>query len=169
MDIYTTDYKETLLGEALKLKVVPTTYHIDTEKSKAREIKFFEEVLSEDELHDHGVSSLSVKIRVRPSSFFLLFQLFLRIDGVPIRMNVRLYHEVTRPTCYENIHHESKIFNLMHVSPPLFMDPNEISQYLPIKEAVCEKLIFPDRIDHNSTDSQENTPVEKNVMYHTTI
>lgn len=69
MNIYTTDYKETLLGEALELKV-PTTYHIDTEKLKAREIKFFEEVLFEDELHDHGVSSLSVKIRVRLSSFF---------------------------------------------------------------------------------------------------
>uniref|UniRef100_A0A8D0U0Y3 TIP41-like protein n=2 Tax=Sus scrofa TaxID=9823 RepID=A0A8D0U0Y3_PIG len=61
---YTTDYKGTLLGESLKLKVVPTTDHIDTEKLKAREqIKFFEEVLLfEDELHDHGVSSLSVKI-----------------------------------------------------------------------------------------------------------
>ena len=45
-------------------QVVPTTDHIDTEKLKAREqIKFFEEVLLfEDELHDHGVSSLSVKI-----------------------------------------------------------------------------------------------------------
>lgn len=46
------------------LQVVSTTDHIDTEKLKAREqIKFFEEVLLfEDELHDHGVSSLSVKI-----------------------------------------------------------------------------------------------------------
>lgn len=45
-------------------QVVPTTDHIDTEKLKAREqIKFFEEVLLfEDELHDHGVSSLTVKI-----------------------------------------------------------------------------------------------------------
>nr|KAF6414588.1 TOR signaling pathway regulator [Molossus molossus] len=61
---FTTDYKGTLLGESLKLKVVPTADHIDTEKLKAREqIKFFEEVcLFEDELHDHGVSSLSVKI-----------------------------------------------------------------------------------------------------------
>ena len=71
---------------------------IDTEKLKAREqIKFFEEVLLfEDELHDHGVSSLSVKIRVMPSSFFLLWWFFLRIDGVLIRMNdTRLYHEVS--------------------------------------------------------------------------
>uniref|UniRef100_A0A8C6B3P2 TIP41-like protein n=1 Tax=Monodon monoceros TaxID=40151 RepID=A0A8C6B3P2_MONMO len=90
------NYKGTLLGESLKLKVVPTTDHIDIEKLKAREqIKFFEEVLLfEDELHDHGVSSLSVKIRVTPSSFFLLLWFFLRIDGVLIRMNdTRLYHE----------------------------------------------------------------------------
>lgn len=45
-------------------QVSATTEHIDTEKLKAREqIMFFEEVLLfEDELHDHGVSSLSVKI-----------------------------------------------------------------------------------------------------------
>jgi type 2A phosphatase activator TIP41 len=61
-------------------------------------MKFFEEVLLfEDELHDHGVSSLSVKIRVMPSSFFLLLRFFLRIDGVLIRMNdTRLYHEADK-------------------------------------------------------------------------
>ncbi|XP_014422543.1 TIP41-like protein isoform X2 [Camelus dromedarius] len=129
---YTTDYKGTLLGESLKLKVVPTTDHIDTEKLKAREqIKFFEEVLLfEDELHDHGVSSLSVKIADKT---YMLREYTSR---------------------------ESKIANLMHVSPSLFTEPNEISQYLPIKEAVCEKLIFPERIDPNPADSKECTPVE---------
>lgn len=41
-----------------------TTERIDLEKLKAREqIMFFDEVLLfEDELHDHGVSMLSVKI-----------------------------------------------------------------------------------------------------------
>ncbi|XP_048968304.1 TIP41-like protein isoform X1 [Canis lupus baileyi] len=161
---YTTDYKGTLLGESLKLKVVPTTDHIDTEKLKAREqIKFFEEVLLfEDELHDHGVSSLSVKIRVMPSSFFLLLRFFLRIDGVLIRMNdTRLYHEADKTYMLrEYTSRESKIANLMHVSPSLFTEPNEISQYLPIKEAVCEKLLFPERIDPNPADSQESRPVE---------
>uniref|UniRef100_A0A8C2N329 TIP41-like protein n=1 Tax=Cricetulus griseus TaxID=10029 RepID=A0A8C2N329_CRIGR len=124
---YTTDYKGPLLGESLKLKVVPTTDHIDTEKLKAREqITFFEEVLLfEDELYDHGVSSLSVKIRVMPSSFFSAI--------------------------------ESKIANLMHVPPSLFMKPNEISQYLPIKEAVCEKLVFPERVESSPGDSQSTS------------
>ncbi|ELW67247.1 T-box transcription factor TBX19 [Tupaia chinensis] len=47
---------------------------------------------------------------------------------------------------------------LKHVPPSLFTEPNEISQYLPIKEAVCEKLLFPERIDLNPTDLQENAP-----------
>lgn len=46
------------------LQVSKTTERIDLEKLKAREqIMFFDEVLLfEDELHDHGVSMLSVKI-----------------------------------------------------------------------------------------------------------
>ncbi|MBN3287000.1 TIPRL protein, partial [Polyodon spathula] len=61
---YTTDYKGTLLGDNLKFKVTATDDRIDMEKLKAREqIMFFEDVLLfEDELHDHGVSMVSVKI-----------------------------------------------------------------------------------------------------------
>lgn len=161
---YTTDYKGTLLGDALKLKVVSTTDHIDTEKLKAREqIKFFEEVLLfEDELHDHGVSSLSVKIRVMPSSFFLLLRFFLRIDGVLIRMNdTRLYHEADKTYMLrEYTSRESTVADLMHVPPSFFTEPNEISQYLPIKKAVCEKLVFPEKVDPDPTESQESRPVE---------
>ncbi|XP_036129069.1 TIP41-like protein isoform X1 [Molossus molossus] len=161
---FTTDYKGTLLGESLKLKVVPTADHIDTEKLKAREqIKFFEEVcLFEDELHDHGVSSLSVKIRVMPSSFFLLLRFFLRIDGVLIRMNdTRLYHEADKTYMLrEYTSRESRIANLMQVPPSLFTEPNEISQHLPIKEAVCEKLLFPERMDQNTANLQADAPVE---------
>uniref|UniRef100_A0A8C6WAB3 TIP41-like protein n=1 Tax=Nannospalax galili TaxID=1026970 RepID=A0A8C6WAB3_NANGA len=157
------DYKGTVLGESLKLKVVPTMDHIDTEKLKAREqIKFFEILLFEDELHDHGVSSLSVKIRVMPSSFFLLLWFFLRIDGVLIRKkDTGLYHEADKTYMLrEYTSQESKTANLMHVPPSLFTEPNEISQYLPIKEAVCEKLVFPERIDLNPVDSQESIPAE---------
>lgn len=87
---YTTDYRGTLLGEQMKVgyftlhvnankqasfthkahyhvcvkQVTPTMERIDLERLKAREqIKFFEDVLLfEDELHDHGVSMISVKI-----------------------------------------------------------------------------------------------------------
>lgn len=48
----------------LRLKVSATTERINMQKLKAREqIMFFDEVLLfEDELHDHGVSMISVKI-----------------------------------------------------------------------------------------------------------
>lgn len=46
------------------VKAASTEERIDIEKLKAREhIMFYEEVLLfEDELHDHGVSTISVKI-----------------------------------------------------------------------------------------------------------
>ncbi|XP_075433118.1 TIP41-like protein isoform X1 [Ascaphus truei] len=145
---YTTDYKGTFIGDNLVFSVVPTTERIDTEKLKAREqIVFFEEVLLfEDELHDHGVSSLSVKIRVMPSSFFLLLRYFLRVDGVLIRMNdTRLYHEVDKNFMLrEYTSRESKVSKLSHVPAPLFTEPNEISQYLPVTQTAYEKLEFPD-------------------------
>ncbi|XP_053555522.1 TIP41-like protein [Bombina bombina] len=146
---YTTDYKGTLLGGNTIFSVVPTTERINTEKLKAREqITFFEEVLLfEDELHDHGVSSLSVKIRVMPSGFFLLLRFFLRVDGVLIRMNdTRLYHESDkRFMLREYTSRESKISNLSHVPAPLFTEPNEISQYLPVTQTIFEKLEFPEQ------------------------
>lgn len=59
---------------------------------------------------------------------------------------------------------ESKIAHLMHL-PPSFMEPSEVAQYLLIKEAVCEKLVFPERTDH-TPHSPKNAPVEQNVTYH---
>ncbi|XP_066428169.1 TIP41-like protein isoform X1 [Molothrus aeneus] len=156
---YTTDYKGTLLGDTATLKVVPTTEHINTEKLKAREqIMFFEEVLLfEDELHDHGVSSLSVKVRVMPSSFFVLLRFFLRVDGVLIRMNdTRLHHEADKTYMLrEYTSRESKISSLKNVPPTLFTEPNEISQYLPIKETICEKLEFPEKLEPKPETSLE--------------
>lgn len=69
-------------------------------------------------------------------------------------------------TCYENIHPESKIANLKHVPPSFFTEPNTVSQYLPNKEAVCEKLVFPEGIDLSLVDSQI-MPSEENVIQQT--
>ncbi|XP_067253346.1 TIP41-like protein [Chanodichthys erythropterus] len=146
---YTTDYRGTLLGEHMQIKVTPTTERIDMERLKAREqIKFFEDVLLfEDELHDHGVSMINVKIRVMPTSFFLLLRFFLRVDGVMIRINdTRLYHEAGKKHMLREFStRESKISDLQHVPPAIYTDPNEIAQHLPLKLTECEKLEFPDR------------------------
>ncbi|XP_046716288.1 TIP41-like protein isoform X2 [Silurus meridionalis] len=145
---YTTDYKGTLLGEHLQLNVSSTSERIDLEKLKAREqIMFFDEVLLfEDELHDHGVSMISVKIRVMPTSFFVLLRFFLRVDGVMIRVSdTRLYHEAGKNYILREFSsRESKVSALQHVPPALFTDPNEIVQLLPLTLTLCEKLEFPE-------------------------
>lgn len=144
---YTTDYRGTLIGEGMQIKVTKTAERIDMEKLKAREqIMFFDEVLLfEDELHDHGVSMISVKIRVMPTSFFLLLRFFLRVDGVLIRINdTRLYHEAGKDYMLREFStRESKVAELKTVPPALYTDPNEIAQHLNLKLTECEKLELP--------------------------
>uniref|UniRef100_A0A3P9M0Z1 TIP41-like protein n=1 Tax=Oryzias latipes TaxID=8090 RepID=A0A3P9M0Z1_ORYLA len=145
---YTTDYRGTLLGEEMQMKVTETSERIDMEKLKAREnIMFFDEVLLfEDELHDHGVSKISVKIRVMPTSFFLLMRFFLRVDGVLIRINdTRLYHEAGKDYLLREFStRENKIAELKHVPSGVYADPNEIAQYLTLKLTEYEKLELPE-------------------------
>ncbi|XP_049447554.1 TIP41-like protein isoform X1 [Epinephelus fuscoguttatus] len=145
---YTTDYRGTLIGESMQMKETKTSERIDMEKLKAREqIMFFDEVLLfEDELHDHGVSMISVKIRVMPTSFFLLMRFFLRVDGVLIRINdTRLYHEAGKNYMLREFStRESKIAELKNVPAALYTDPNEIAQHLTLKLTECEKLELPE-------------------------
>ncbi|XP_034539389.1 TIP41-like protein [Notolabrus celidotus] len=144
---YTTDYRGTLIGDGPQMEVAKTSERIDLEKLKAREqIMFFDEVLLfEDELHDHGVSMISVKIRVMPTSFFLLQRFFLRVDGVMIRINdTRLYHEAGKNYMLREFStRESKVTELKNVPPALFTDPNEIAQHLTLKLTECERLELP--------------------------
>ncbi|XP_047235189.1 TIP41-like protein isoform X1 [Girardinichthys multiradiatus] len=144
---FTTDYRGTLLGEELQMKVTKTEDRIDIEKLKAREhIMFFEEVLLfEDELHDHGVSMISVKIRVMPSSFFLLQRFFLRVDGVLIKINdTRLYYEDGKNYMLREFStRENTIAELKNIPAAFYTDPNEIAQHLTLRVTECEKLEFP--------------------------
>ncbi|XP_078265292.1 TIP41-like protein isoform X2 [Rhinoraja longicauda] len=90
--------------------------------------------------------------RVMPSSFFVLLRFFLRVDGVLIRTNdTRVYHEADKNYLLsEYSSRESYISALQNVPQYLFTDPNEISQYLPLKQLTCEKLEFPEDVN-NST------------------
>ena len=97
---FTTPYKGTLIGangaEELeeannnnKMSVSETDECINIEKLKiAEQISFFDEVtLFEDELSDHGTSSLNIKIRL---VLLLLFNLTLLIVDV-VSFNIQLY------------------------------------------------------------------------------
>ncbi|CCO28185.1 TIP41-like protein [Rhizoctonia solani AG-1 IB] len=57
-------------------------------------ILFYAEIpLYEDELHDNGLSILTIRIRVMPGSLFILFRFTLRVDDVLFRnFDTRIYH-----------------------------------------------------------------------------
>lgn len=154
---FTTSYKGTLdiVGEKLsgnseQMKSSPTDEPINIEKLKVQEsILFFDEVnLFEDELSDHGTCSLDIKIRVMPTSFFILCRFFLRVDGVVIRVNdTRIYHEIEKPYMIrEYTERESLVSDLKEkkrCSERLFTEPNEIVQFLDVKKQELERLDFP--------------------------
>ncbi|XP_058769540.1 TIP41-like protein [Vicia villosa] len=115
-------------------------------------ILFYDEVvLYEDELADNGVSLLTVKVRVMPSSWFLLLQFWLRVDGVLIRLRETRMHCVfggsTNPVVLrESCWRESTFQALSAKGHPFdsaaYSDPNIISQKLPIVKRATQKLVF---------------------------
>lgn len=112
---FSSDYQGTI-GEGFVVE--PTDVKLDIFKLMKKEaILFYHDLtLFEDELHDHGIASCSVKIvslirvmirwkenlifssfrfflqRVMPSGFFILLRFFLRVDDVLIRINDTRFH-----------------------------------------------------------------------------
>ncbi|CAB0034920.1 unnamed protein product [Trichogramma brassicae] len=92
---FTTDYMGTYTG----FEIIETEERIIWKKIKKKEkILFYVDLtLFEDELHDNGIASLSVKMS-DAWVFFYFATYFLRIDNVMIRLNdTRLYHEMGKP------------------------------------------------------------------------
>lgn len=114
---YTTDYKGTITAEHL-LNIADTSDRIDIEKLKKHEkIHFYQSmVLFEDELADNGIAKLTVKMRVMPSSYFVLLRFFLRVDNVLVRISdTRVYHEAgTNYILQEFSTKEKKIREMMN-------------------------------------------------------
>ncbi|KAE9618676.1 hypothetical protein Lal_00047960 [Lupinus albus] len=117
-------------------------------------ILFYDEVvLYEDELADSGVSLLSVKVRVMPSSWFLLLRFWLRVDGALIRLRETRMHCIfggsTNPTILrETCWRESSFQDLSAKGHPFDSDvytddPSIISQRLPIIMQRTQKLVIP--------------------------
>lgn len=159
---YTTDYKGSIFGtEKAEFKIEPTEERIDLEKLKKREkIMFYEDMtLFEDELADNGTSVLSVKIRIMPASFFLLMRLFMRVDGVIIRVNdTRMYHEADKD--YILREYTSRDDSVKDIKAPsnLFTQPNEIVQHLTVRKEEFHKLIFPS-VDTSDLSQHASVPL----------
>jgi hypothetical protein len=57
-------------------------------------LKLYQLNLYEDELHDFGDMSVSAKIRVMPTCWYLLTRCFVRVDGVAIKcVESRIFHK----------------------------------------------------------------------------
>jgi len=113
---------------------------------KKEAILFYHDLtLFEDELHDHGIASCSVKIRVMPSGFFILLRFFLRVDDVLVRINdTRFHYEIDNNYILkEYTSKEANVEKLKHVPSSVFVNPSEIEKYLPVSIKTTHKIIFP--------------------------
>ncbi|RLN92515.1 hypothetical protein BBJ28_00011332 [Nothophytophthora sp. Chile5] len=160
---YSTDYKGSLqhLTRTVGAPVVFTTSseevavevtqeRINMEKLKEREpILWFEDVgLYEDELHDHGTSAMSVKVRVMPSGFYVLSRYWMRLDHVVVRLHeTRIHHlfgsdhflrEYTRKEeQFETLFGQGHPKNMVN-----YTNIDTFQHLLPVREAVYEKVML---------------------------
>ncbi|XP_003705401.1 TIP41-like protein isoform X2 [Megachile rotundata] len=152
---FTTTYSGTISS----FEIQETSERIDMDKLRRRDkILFYHDLtLFEDELHDNGIAVCSVKIRVMPTSFFILLRYFLRIDGVMLRINdTRIYHEFGHNYLLrEYTTREAKVEDIK-APPSLFIEPSEIAPHLPLTGSYYHKLI----VLSNKSESITN---EKNV------
>jgi type 2A phosphatase activator TIP41 len=139
---FTTRYSGTLHN----FDVQETTERIDLEKLCRKErILFYKDLtLFEDELHDNGVAVCNVKLRVMPSSFYVLLRFFLRVDGVLVRMNdTRIYHEFETDYLLREFTSREARLDEINIPSALCIDPNEIMHLLPLVASQYEKLVLP--------------------------
>ena len=104
---YTTDYTGTLLqrpgstgGQEGVAFADTATHSVDRGMLLARDpILWYDDVpLFESEMDDNGVCQCSVKARVMPRCFLVLFRFFLRVDGVVVRLReTRLFAKWDAP------------------------------------------------------------------------
>ncbi|KFK30065.1 hypothetical protein AALP_AA7G212100 [Arabis alpina] len=119
-------------------------------------ILFYDEVvLYEDELADNGISLLTVKVRVMPSSWFLLLRFWLRVDGVLMRLRETRMHyvfgkgetpTVLRESCWREATFQSLFAKGYPVDIAVYSDPSTISQRLPVIKKTTQKLKIPHKV-----------------------
>ncbi|KAF0978285.1 hypothetical protein FDP41_002800 [Naegleria fowleri] len=148
-------------SEIPSCSIVPTKTHkidYDLLKRKDDPILFYDEiVLFEDELHDHGVSHLTVKIRVMNHSFYVLMRFFLRVDGVCIRcIDTRLFHKFgqnyllrefsIRESSWKDLMNNHAFNAQYNMDQTVIGNPNVLAPILTLKEENTD-LIQLNRID----------------------
>ncbi|TDH72356.1 hypothetical protein CCR75_008774 [Bremia lactucae] len=160
---YTTDYKGSLqhlikskdpsymfLRNDEDVLVEVTHDRINIEKLKEREpILWFDEVtLYEDELHDHGASAMTVKVRVMPSGFFVLSRYWLRLDHVVLRLHeTRIHHLFGTNYLLREYKRKEEQFDTLFArgqskSMADYTNIDIFQHLLPVHEAINEKVLL---------------------------
>ncbi|KAI9920813.1 hypothetical protein PsorP6_000492 [Peronosclerospora sorghi] len=160
---YSTDYKgslqrlvkgegrpPTLITSEDRVQVEATSERIDYEKLKEREpILWFEDVsLYEDELHDHGISAMSVKVRVMPSGFFVLSRFWMRLDHVVVRLHeARMHHVFGSDFFLREYTRKEEQFDALFLkghpkSMAKYTNIDSFQHLLPVRETTYEKVLL---------------------------
>ncbi|KAJ0411378.1 hypothetical protein ATCC90586_004364 [Pythium insidiosum] len=163
---FTTDYKGTLqrvprqregvdgdaptFSRSEDVKVEPTEERIDLDKLREREpILWFEEVgLFEDELHDHGISVMTIKVRVMPSGFYVLARYWMRLDHVVVRLHeTRVHHLFGRDYMIREYTRKEEQFETLFANGhprgmANYTNIDTYQQHLPVRETAVEKVFI---------------------------
>ncbi|CEG43403.1 Uncharacterized conserved protein [Plasmopara halstedii] len=144
------NHSTTLIRSIKDVQLETAQERIDIEKLKEREpILWFDDVaLYEDELHDHGVSAMSVKVRVMPSGFYVLSRFWMRLDHVVIRLHeTRIHHlfgndfflrEYTRKEeQFDSLFAQGQSKNMAN-----YTNIDTFQHLLPVREAMYEKVLL---------------------------
>jgi len=123
-------------------------------------------LLYEDELHDNGISHVSVKIRVMPTFWLVLLRSWLRVDGVVVRVkDVRVFHKFGTAEVFREVQSREVAF----VDMPKYRLPMDVSMYrdvdqfshrIPLQSTV--KHVFPLGLP---ADTNLHAPCEACVMW----
>ncbi len=143
-----TVFDETFLADKNIFESTSSGIDFNMLRSRDLPILFYDEILLyQDDLEDCGEVMFDAKLRVMPSCWFLMARMFLRIDGVIVRIREsRYYHafgeaqvhlEVTWKECAIGTRTADATdlpYPLQHcdINPSHLRDPNKLSQLVPV-------------------------------------
>jgi type 2A phosphatase activator TIP41 len=148
---FSTDYTGTLIpaSDGSPIVVEETTENIDMQRLMERnEILYYDSIdLYEDELADHGVAKMDVKIRVMKDYFYILMRYFLRIDQILARVqDVRIFHDVHKDFMLRDFTRKEISLKDADLPVEVLNDPVKLSTVLPLVFEQKHKLVFPSQI-----------------------
>ncbi|XP_013134811.1 PREDICTED: TIP41-like protein [Papilio polytes] len=137
---FSTDYKGTL-GDKVVVELTDETINFELLKQKDQILFYHDLTLFEDELHDHGISKLSVKIRVMPTYWYVLLRYFLRVDDVLVRSHeTRMFHMLNSNYILREFTAKESTASDLNIPTTQMKEADDVIPFLPLKHKVTEKL-----------------------------